>query len=197
MSGAQMETATCTVCNSEFTFKRWGGRPRRACSDKCRKQDKAARDRARYMKNPEATAERNEVWRKANPEKARKARQAYVQSRAARDPDYAILVALGTQMANMLRRTVGKKGVGAAKDAADRLGYTAADLKRHIESRFTDGMNWDNRDQWHIDHIIPHSVMRRRGETDPAIIDALDNLQPMWADENRAKAARFHDWMDQ
>lgn len=48
-------------------------------------------------------------------------------------------------------------------------------------------MSWDNRGEWHIDHIVPVAVMVRDGITDPAIINALTNLQPLWAKDNLAK----------
>ena len=71
------------------------------------------------------------------------------------------------------------------------LGYTAKDLRQHLESQFVDGMSWDNRSEWHIDHIKPIKAFLDEGITDPAIINALDNLQPLWAHENLSKGAKY------
>jgi len=71
----------------------------------------------------------------------------------------------------------------------DLLGYSALDLKNHIESLFTEGMTWDNHGEWHIDHIKP--VISFHKETLPRIVNALSNLQPLWAKENRDKWCYF------
>ena len=70
-------------------------------------------------------------------------------------------------------------------------GYTVGQLKHHLESLFVEGMNWDNRREWHIDHIKPLSLFIKEGVTDPAIINALSNLQPLWARDNRVKWATY------
>lgn len=77
-----------------------------------------------------------------------------------------------------------KGGRGKTEDI---LGYTFEELRRHIESQFKDGMSWDNRSEWHIDHIKPISVLVNEGVTDPRVINALSNLQPLWASENFSK----------
>jgi hypothetical protein len=59
------------------------------------------------------------------------------------------------------------------------LGYSALDLKNHLESLFTDGMSWDNYDEWHIDHI--KRVCEFDNDTHPSIVNALSNLQPLWS----------------
>jgi hypothetical protein len=47
-------------------------------------------------------------------------------------------------------------------------------------------MSWENRDKWHIDHIIPISSAK----TSEAIIilSNYKNLQPMWAEDNLKKS---------
>lgn len=59
------------------------------------------------------------------------------------------------------------------------LGYSADELKNHLESLFTDGMSWNNYGEWHIDHIKPLSSFEP--DTPPSIVNALVNLQPLWA----------------
>lgn len=71
--------------------------------------------------------------------------------------------------------------------------YTLVELMAHLESRFLPGMSWDNYGEWHIDHRIPKSVYTYTSPTDAAFLDcwSLDNLQPMWATENRRKGNRY------
>jgi hypothetical protein len=62
------------------------------------------------------------------------------------------------------------------------LGYSAIQLKEHLESLFTEGMSWDNYGEWHIDHIKMVSDFDK--ETHPSIVNSLDNLRPLWASDN-------------
>ena len=71
------------------------------------------------------------------------------------------------------------------------LGYTFIEFKQHIESLFVPGMSWINHGEWHVDHIKPVSLFIAQGITDPAIINALDNLQPLPAIDNLIKGARY------
>jgi len=71
------------------------------------------------------------------------------------------------------------------------LGYTKQELRLHIESQFRDGMGWDVRDSFHIDHIKPVAQFFREGCFDPTVINALSNLQVLTPEENRAKSDNF------
>jgi hypothetical protein len=62
-------------------------------------------------------------------------------------------------------------------------------LKTHIESLFTEGMSWDNHGKWHIDHIKP--VVSFDKDIHPSVVNALSNLQPLWAKDNRNKWCYF------
>lgn len=70
------------------------------------------------------------------------------------------------------------------------IGYTQDEFISHIESQFVEGMSWDNRSQWHVDHIKPVSVFIKEGVKDIKIINALSNLQPLWAKDNQSKGAK-------
>lgn len=61
----------------------------------------------------------------------------------------------------------------------DLLGYSALELKQHLESLFTEGMSWDNYGEWHVDHI--KCVYEFNDDTHPSIVNALSNLRPLWA----------------
>ena len=63
-----------------------------------------------------------------------------------------------------------------------RCGYTAAELRAHLESLFTEGMSWDNHGRWTIDHKRPVHTFPM--DADPAEINALSNLRPLWAHDN-------------
>ena len=93
-------------------------------------------------------------------------------------------------MREMLRRVRRLTGLKKARRTEEILGYGKQELVEHLEKLFEPGMSWSNHGEWHIDHIIPVSVMIKRGVTDPKVINALDNLQPLWALDNRRKSAK-------
>jgi hypothetical protein len=78
------------------------------------------------------------------------------------------------------------------------LGYTAQDLVNHITGRLRPGMTWENYGKvWHIDHVRPVSwftVDPANSESVNAFIKkcwAVNNLQPLFTQENRSKGARY------
>lgn len=100
--------------------------------------------------------------------------------------------AINNRMASGINSSI-RSGSKRGRKWEELVGYTIADLMVHLESRFADGMSWDNYGEWHIDHTIPKSV--HNYET-PDHIDfkrcwALSNLQPMWAADNISKNAKL------
>jgi hypothetical protein len=71
----------------------------------------------------------------------------------------------------------------------DLVGYTVYELRKHLESLFQPGMTWENRGEWHIDHIVPKSffVYSSTNDTEFKYCWSLNNLQPLWAKDNREK----------
>ena len=67
----------------------------------------------------------------------------------------------------------------------DLLGYSALDLKNHIEKQFHDGMSWENYGKWQIDHI--KEVCTFDKNTPQNVVNALTNLQPLWEKDNLQK----------
>jgi hypothetical protein len=89
----------------------------------------------------------------------------------------------------LLYRTIKYLGKTKQDHTVNILGYTAEDLKQHLEKQFRDGMSWENYGEWHIDHIRPISSFDK--DEDPKVINSLDNLQPLWALENYIKGNKF------
>ena len=76
------------------------------------------------------------------------------------------------------------------KSTFDILDYTVDELKKHLESKFQSGMSWDNYGKWEIDHVTPDSWFKYNSFNDDDFKKswALNNLQPLWAADNRAKS---------
>ena len=71
------------------------------------------------------------------------------------------------------------------------LGCTFDELKKHLESKFSDGMNWNNygRKGWHIDHIVPCCFFDLTRIDEQKKCFHYTNLQPLWAKTNLFKAS--------
>ena len=73
------------------------------------------------------------------------------------------------------------------------VGFTLTDLMAHLEAKFLPGMTWENRGDWHIDHIRPLCSFEFQTPDCPQFREAwaLSNLQPLWASDNLKKGGRW------
>jgi len=73
------------------------------------------------------------------------------------------------------------------------VGCDMETLKNHLESKFLDGMTWENKGRhgWHIDHIIPVSGLDLTIEENIVKICHYTNLQPLWASDNIKKGNKI------
>jgi hypothetical protein len=86
---------------------------------------------------------------------------------------------------NILYRALRYLGKEKEFSTVDMLGYSANDLKIHMEKQFKEGMTWNNHGEWEIDHIRPLTSFDT--QTDACVVNALSNLQPLWKEENIKK----------
>jgi hypothetical protein len=73
------------------------------------------------------------------------------------------------------------------------VGYTLEELMEHVEAQFKPGMTWANYGKWHLDHVIPRVAhcYEDSNDSDFKRCWALENLQPLWASENKVKSAKI------
>ena len=74
------------------------------------------------------------------------------------------------------------------------LGCTIPEAQKHLESQFAPGMTWENRGEWHIDHVVPCASFDLTDPTQQLECFNYKNLQPSWARDNISKGARL-DWL--
>jgi len=103
----------------------------------------------------------------------------------AKDP----MTNLCTRMRNGIHKCFKDRGFKKINSTFDNFNYTPKELVAHIESKFTDGMSWDNKEKWHIDHIRPVSSFNFDSTDHPDFKKcwSLNNLQPLWARDNLSK----------
>jgi len=129
-------------------------------------------------KNKPEAKERDRKWRKNNV-------VAYSRNRRATDPMYACKI----KIRSIIRKAFDRDGYTKRSKTNDILGCTWAEFMLHIERQFLPGMTWQNRGDWHIDHIIPLATAKT--EEDVVKLNHHTNLRPMWAQDNLRKSAKL------
>ena len=80
-------------------------------------------------------------------------------------------------------------GIKESKSWEMLVDYNLDDLINHLGLQFKDGMTWENRSEWHIDHIIPLSSAKTEQEIYE--LCKYTNLQPLWAQDNLKKSNKI------
>jgi len=95
------------------------------------------------------------------------------------------------------RKAFGRFGYRSNSRSAQRIGLGWVEYKLYMESKFTDGMSWDNHGKWEDDHIIPLALAENRDEINE--LCHYTNKQPLWAMENKLKSDKiyFHQLTDE
>lgn len=88
-----------------------------------------------------------------------------------------------------------------SKRSIDYVGCSLEDLKKHLESKFEEGMSWDNygkykmgndKSGWHIDHIIPCNSFNFQDPFETTACFYYKNLQPLWGKDNIQKSDTYN-----
>lgn len=129
-------------------------------------------------------------WRDENREQLRRKQREWERNRYNTDPMYKLNHNMRYGVwASLKERGGNKQGLHTFQ----MLGYTVDQLKSHLESQFTEGMTWENYGKWHVDHRKPISSFNFTSHKDPEFQQcwALENLQPMWGEENWSKGSKI------
>jgi hypothetical protein len=70
------------------------------------------------------------------------------------------------------------------------LGCNAEAFVNAISAQFCSGMSYDNRNEWHIDHIYPLCAADLHDELQARAVAHWRNLRPMWGAENCSKGGK-------
>lgn len=193
-----MMTQQCRICLdvkdiSLFPYRKDSGKHRTECKDCCRKRSRQWKrendfDRKQYQKHREKKLASAQAYRR-NPEnkmKIRSNQNSWRKKQMKNNPSYKI--------AHNLRRRCLLALHGKYKhDTTFKLvGCSAEELKKHLESLWQDGMNWENYGigGWHVDHKIPISSFDLTKEEEQRKAFHFSNLQPLWEKDNLIKGAK-------
>lgn len=135
-----------------------------------------------YNRNKDEISKKNISYKARNKTKILKRNSEYLKKKRNTDPVFA----MSSRIRSRILLSIRNKGFRKESNTAKMLGCSFIKFKRHIEKQFVDGMNWDNRSEWHLDHIIPLSCA--------TTIEGLEklshytNIRPLWAKDNMAKS---------
>lgn len=177
------------------TFERWKADYSAKSAERYQKnktEDTPKRRREAHLKNREKHLKKMKEYRQKNLERVRELNREYgkvnrhvlrekVKLRRKTDPLFALKVNVRIRM----WQAINAKGYTRRNRASKLLGCDWETLMAHIEGQFKEGMSWERRGDFHIDHIIPLASAKTLEE-----VEALchyTNLQPLWAEENRVK----------
>ena len=142
-----------------------------------------------YEQNKEHRKEYHKQWRTENVDKWRKIKRDYERNRKANDPLYKLISNFRTAIYQVLK----ENNVEKNKHYFDILKYTPEDLIQHLEKQFTGNMTWENYGEWHVDHKKPITSFNFQEMGDDEFMKcwSLDNLQPLWEEENIRKSNKI------
>lgn len=100
-----------------------------------------------------------------------------------------ILYAMKERIRNRMRSAHKSKNFYKNQSFIEYIGCDKETLLNYLESKFVDGMNWENRNLWEIDHIVPLSSAK----TIKGMIQLAHytNLQPLWTKDNKRKSNKL------
>lgn len=163
-------------------------------------EKKRARFLAWHANNPHKAKEYARKAYNADPGKARKKacanrvkfaayyKQYWKEYRKKRYANNAI-----ARLSDILRSRLSAAMSGKVKNGSGvrDLGCSIEYFIVYIKKMFEDGMGWDNKGKWHIDHIKPLSSFDLTDRAQLLQACNYTNLQPLWAKDNIAKGARL------
>lgn len=124
-------------------------------------------------------------------EHGKKMARDYCAKKFKEDPMFALKNRLRSRVNICIR----KKGWSKKSKTIKMLGAEWEIVKAHLESLFVDGMSWENRGDWHIDHIVPLAAAQNEEELEK--LCHYTNLRPLWAIDNLRKGCSMpvdQDW---
>lgn len=115
----------------------------------------------------------------------------YAVSKKKNNPRYKLECVLRSRLKNAIFAQNASKEV----KTMELLGRSSKDCLKYIESKFKDGMNWENhgngQGKWNLDHIIPCASFNLTNPKEQMTCFHWSNLQPLWYADNLKKADKI------
>jgi hypothetical protein len=165
------------IGGKKIADKKWREKNKDYMSEKSKNWSEKNKDhRKKYM----------DEYREKNIDKIREVKRNYERNRKANDPLYKLVANFRTAIYTVLK----ENNMNKYGHYFEILQYSPEELATHLENQFTEDMTWENYGEWHVDHRLPITSFNFQeiGDNEFMRCWSLDNLQPMWADENIRKS---------
>jgi hypothetical protein len=154
------------------------------------------RMRKRYLKQKDEINLKARIWRRTKmkpktKEKILKNRREWDRKQKATNPAYKIKYNIKSRLCLLLK----KQKITKRERTVDYVGCSFEELKNHLEKQFKPGMSWENRTEWHVDHIIPVNYFVKNFNFSDINIQKkcwhYTNLRPLWKFDNLSKGTKI------
>lgn len=129
-------------------------------------------ERARVQATGLKWSQRNKEWVRT-----------YSRIRLKTNPHFAMKVRLCARMYAWFRKSGSRKSIRTR----ELIGIDYEGFVAHIEALFQPGMSWENRSEWHLDHILPCASFDLTDVDQQKVCFNYKNIQPLWAMDNMKK----------
>lgn len=140
-----------------------------------------------YQENREKILQQQHLRKISEPVKAR--RREHYKNVLKKDVRFMI----EKRLRNRLRDAVKKQSGMKHGKYHEIIGCNYETLKKHIESKFTEGQTWEKllNAELHLDHIIPCDAYDLTKESEQRKCFSYRNIQPLWETHNLSKLAKI------
>jgi len=155
-----------------------------------RNWDKAKVARQKYYAlHKEHLRKKQRLWYRSNFARIRVAQLKRRKERSRTDLNYRMRLNLRARVSIALRTNSAQRW----GTTLGLLGCTIPQLREHLARLFKPGMTWENYGYtgWHIDHVRPCASFDLRKPSQQRACFHYTNLQPLWAQENFKKRAKY------
>jgi len=173
-----IDMKVCSICSlskelNEFNNQKLGKFGKRSHCKVCQSEQ-----RKKYNKeNREKLTEYQREYRKLNP----LYNSEYKKNRRLDDINYRLMGNMRAIICNIIKNKT--------KNTFDCLGIEIEEFRQYIESKFIEGMSWENYGEWQLDHIIP--ISSGKNEEEICNLNYYTNLRPLWKYDNLIKSNKM------
>jgi hypothetical protein len=143
------------------------------------KEKEQSRRKEKYISNIDKEREKRRLYYQNNKIKERRKNNEWKKNKLRTDPIERLKKNLRDRIRQFLTNN------NKSKRTFEIIGLDKDKFKSYIESKFVEGMSWDNYGEWHLDHKRP--LCTAKSEEEILILNHYTNLQPLWAGDNIRK----------
>ena len=177
---------TCISCNKIYIIKNKEliKKKKKIYYDK-NKDEILSKKKEYHINNKQEILKIKKEYSKNNREKINTYYRLYSKKRKEKDNLYKLTCNIRT----LIGMSIKGKGYTKKSKTSEYLGCTFNEFKIYIEEKFIENMTWENRMEWHLDHIYPISLAKTEEEI--IKLNHYTNFQPLWAIDNIRKGNKI------